>query len=110
MSFLRHEQIYQSDACAVRGWPTGLRPGDAHRLDESATGYSLASCTPALLASASPDPPMVNGLAGTVNHHVVRTGEFSVGGLRNFQLALTSGGVAAQATTHRAPALGTDSP
>ena len=31
-----------------------LRPEALHRLDESATGYSLASCTPALLASASP--------------------------------------------------------
>lgn len=57
MSFLRHEQIYQSDM--VSNWRSGaglvrLRPGASHRLDESATGYSSASCTPALLASASP--------------------------------------------------------
>jgi len=31
-----------------------------HRLDESATSYSLASCTPALLASASPAEFILN--------------------------------------------------
>jgi hypothetical protein len=56
-----------------------------HRLDESATGYSSASCTPALLASASP----VNGhgesiagnrqppLAGGWGIFDWRNGEFS---------------------------------
>jgi hypothetical protein len=55
MSFLRYEQIYQSDVfsfCAgAKQWPASPRP---HRLDESATGYSLAGCSPALPASASP--------------------------------------------------------
>jgi hypothetical protein len=32
---------------------------------------------------------MVNGVAGTVNHHSAGAGEFSVGDLGNFQLALT---------------------
>ena len=50
MSFLRHEQIYRP-----MRYKRGSR--DAAPLssfDESATGYSSASCTPALLASASP--------------------------------------------------------
>jgi hypothetical protein len=55
MSFLGHEQIYQSDVFSVcagaKQWPASPRP---HRLDESATGYSLAGCSPALPASASP--------------------------------------------------------
>jgi hypothetical protein len=55
MSFLRHEQIYQSDVFSVcagaKQWPASPR---SHRLDESATGYSLAGCSPALPASASP--------------------------------------------------------
>jgi hypothetical protein len=55
VSFLRHEQIYQSDVFSVcagaKQWPASPRP---HRLDESATGYSLAGCSPALPASASP--------------------------------------------------------
>ena len=55
MSFLRHEQIYQSDvlffAPGAKEFPASPRP---HRLDESATGYSLAGCSPALPASASP--------------------------------------------------------
>src|ERR1051326_830805 len=33
--------------------------------------------------------PMVNGVAGTVNHHSAGAGEFSVGDLGNFHLALT---------------------
>jgi hypothetical protein len=35
------------------GEPLGLRPR-SHRLDEFAAGYSLAGCSPALPASASP--------------------------------------------------------
>jgi len=35
------------------GEPFGLRPR-SHRLDEFAAGYSLAGCSPALPASASP--------------------------------------------------------
>lgn len=95
MSFLRHRQIYQSD---VLFW---LRPGRscssaspwAHRLDESATGYSLVSCTPAELTSASPGISMVNPIAGIVNHHLARAGEFSTGDLGNFQPELTASGL-----------------
>jgi hypothetical protein len=56
MSFLRHQQIFRSDVLfffAEGEAVTGFAPRH-HRLDESATGYSLASCSPALLASASP--------------------------------------------------------
>jgi hypothetical protein len=90
MSFLRHEQIYQSDVASCLHSGAGqvrLRPGAFHRLDESATGYSLASCTPALLASASPDdchgergsrncqPPLARGR----EIFSWRNGEFSLG-------------------------------
>jgi hypothetical protein len=92
MSFLRHEQIYQSDVVSCLHSGAGLmrlRPGASHRLDESATGYSSASCTPALLASASPDIAMVSEVTGTVNHHSLEAGESSVGEMGNFHLALT---------------------
>src|SRR5215470_19618915 len=88
MSFLRHEQIYQSDVLCSE-WQSEADCGFAlpHRLDESATGYSSASCTPALLASASPDdshgerrsrnckPPLGRGW-GIFSW---RFGEFSIG-------------------------------
>jgi hypothetical protein len=49
MSFLRHGEIYHFDEGAI--------PADhalAHRNDEFPAGYSLAGCTPAEPASASP--------------------------------------------------------
>ncbi len=49
MSFPRHEEIYPSDG----GSPMADR-APAHRLDEFPTGYSLAGCSPAEPASASP--------------------------------------------------------
>jgi putative transposase len=54
MSFFRHGELYQSDE---RNNKNGERPNSrppAHRPDESPAGYSLASCSPAELASASP--------------------------------------------------------
>ena len=63
MSFERHRQIYQSDgpwagretspALEKPGATLAAAPG-AHRLDEFAAGYSLAGCSPAEPASASP--------------------------------------------------------
>jgi len=54
MSFFRHEEIYRIDATPVltRSGPKDRSPD--HRFDESPAGYSLASCSPAELASASP--------------------------------------------------------
>jgi hypothetical protein len=51
MSFLRHREIYQ----VAKGW-RGRNRGRARavRLDESPVGYSLAGCSPAEPASASP--------------------------------------------------------
>jgi hypothetical protein len=49
MSFLRHRETYPSDGGKTL---TGRAP--AHRLDEFPTGYSLASCSPAEPAPASP--------------------------------------------------------
>ena len=54
MSFFRHEEIYRPDSTKAL---TGSGPQTAPRtigFDESPTGYSLASCSPAELASASP--------------------------------------------------------
>jgi hypothetical protein len=49
MSFFRYQEIYPPDGNA------GIAADvPAHRLDEFPVGYSSASCTPALLASASP--------------------------------------------------------
>ena len=54
VSFFRHEKIYRSDAGPdPEGEPADTGSPD-HRLDESPTGYSLAGCSPAEPASASP--------------------------------------------------------
>ncbi len=56
MSFLRHRKSivrFLEDGAA-----RPLRP--SHRLDEFPPGYSLASCTPAWLASASPGEVNMN--------------------------------------------------
>jgi hypothetical protein len=63
MSFLRHQQIYQSDVFmkarseAVSGFPPG-----AHRSDESAASYSLAGWSPPEPTSASPAGAQVWGI------------------------------------------------
>ena len=54
MSFLGHGKIYRSALPSGELSPRPGSPACDHRFDESSTGYSLASCTPALLASASP--------------------------------------------------------
>jgi len=54
MSFFRHAEIFQSDVgLKPEGEPAKTGSPD-HRLDESPTGYSLAGCSPAEPASASP--------------------------------------------------------
>ncbi len=54
VSFLRHEQIYRSDVVSkVRGEALAASPR-SHRSDEFAADYSLAVCSPAWPASASP--------------------------------------------------------
>ena len=54
MSFFRHREIYRSDGKLKKsGKPTEAGSPD-HRLDESPAGYSLAGCSPAEPASASP--------------------------------------------------------
>jgi len=55
MSFLRHREIFRPMwhfNCHSLGATTAVAP--THRLDEFPAGYSLASCSPAELASASP--------------------------------------------------------
>src|SRR5262245_38909175 len=58
MSFLRHWEIYQvsesnSGDRELKGRDLAATPV-AHQLDESPVGYSLAGCSPAEPASASP--------------------------------------------------------
>ncbi len=49
MSFMRHQEIFPSD-----GGDSPAANAPAHRLDEFPAGYSLAGCSPAWPASASP--------------------------------------------------------
>ena len=62
MSFLRHQEIYQSDELERRRARARASPvrALAHRLDEFPVGYSLVSCPPAELTSASPTGLIVN--------------------------------------------------
>ena len=53
MSFLRHGKIYQSDGLK-RELNCSFSSLIDHRSDESSTGYSSMSCSPAELMSASP--------------------------------------------------------
>jgi putative transposase len=54
LSFFRHAEIYRSDVgFQAEGEPAFTGSPD-HRLDESSAGYSLAGCSPAEPASASP--------------------------------------------------------
>ena len=64
MSFLRHQQIYRPMLLFSKRDSFATVPLSS--CDESAAGYSLASCTPALLASASPAFAIVKPIAG--NH------------------------------------------
>jgi hypothetical protein len=91
MSFLRHEQIYQSDVFCSE-WQSeasyhsalplivlmSLRPAIPRRV-------ALLHCSLPLHRTI----PIVKDVAGTVNHHSGGAGEFSVGDLGKFQLALT---------------------
>src|SRR6185437_6379430 len=56
-----------------------LRLLPSHRCDESPAGYSLASCSPAVLPSASPAQPMVAGRTITrrSKKQEIEAGEFS---------------------------------
>jgi hypothetical protein len=53
LSFLRHKKIYQSDGLK-RELNCSFNSLTDHRSDESSTGYSFMSCSPAELMSASP--------------------------------------------------------
>ena len=54
MSFFRHEEIYQVEASCFGERGRDYGHARASRLDESPVGYSLAGCSPAVPASASP--------------------------------------------------------
>jgi hypothetical protein len=78
MSFLRHGQIYRPMGSSLRAGGEAIfcyAPA-THRLDESAAGYSLAGCSPAEPASASPADTIFIPSAETVNRHRHRDGGF----------------------------------
>ena len=54
MSFFRHEQEYRPDAEVAKTKSGLLTAPLTIGFDESPAGYSLVSCSPAELASASP--------------------------------------------------------
>jgi hypothetical protein len=66
MSFFRHKKIYRSDLL-VRGLNVTLSPLLDHRSDESSTGYSLAGCSSAEPASASPVNNSLSDYPAAVN-------------------------------------------
>src|ERR1019366_4121162 len=68
MSFLRHGEIYRTISSASAPLPGRPREDRSrpHRRDEFPAGYSLAGCTPAVPASASP-----------ADAHLVRKGFWS---------------------------------
>jgi hypothetical protein len=109
MSFFRHRQIYQSDIPQLQaGGETvsGSTPG-AHRLDEFAASYSLAGCTPALPASASPAGSILKQPAETANRSLRTVADFSTGTMRNFHPVLTfcagASGATLETVTDKAP-------
>ena len=59
MSFLRHREIYRSEGGDSSRERRGGRPL-SHRFDESPAGYSLAGCSPAEPAAASPARAIVH--------------------------------------------------
>jgi hypothetical protein len=89
MSFFRHRQIYQSDVISTQRRSRLRLRLRAHRVDEFAASYSLAGCTPALPASASPAGSILKQPAETVNRSLRKVGEFSTGTMGNFQSVLT---------------------
>ena len=58
MSFLRHRKIYRVDKIGKRG---SRAAAPDHRFDEFPAGYSLAGCSPAEPASASPVTRSIGG-------------------------------------------------
>jgi hypothetical protein len=91
MSFLRHGQIYRPMGSSLRdgGEAIFCYAPATHRLDESAAGYSLAGCSPAEPASASPADTIFIPSVATVNRHRQQVGDFSFSKTRSFQLVLT---------------------
>jgi putative transposase len=61
MSFFRHEEIYRSDIGSNVEGESAETDSPDHRLDESPAGYSLAGCSPAEPASASPTEDRIRG-------------------------------------------------
>jgi hypothetical protein len=100
-------QIFRSDVVSAKAMPGPLlgapRP---HRLDESATGYSLVSCSPAEPTSASPAFVMVGQAAQGCQVLPSRGGDFSTGEMGSFHPALTVSSNERFTSRERPPALG----
>ena len=107
MSFLRHDEIYQSDVgmkTILSLAPRAASRWSARRQDKGrgfntapfpSSAMSLGSAIPWRVALQHCPPPlhrpesMLYPPAETVNHHLPGAGEFSTGDLGNFQPALT---------------------
>jgi len=93
MSFLRHKQIYRPMLLTSKRDSFATVPLSSS--DESATGYSSASCTPAALACASPAFAIVKPIAGNRQPPLIqgwgiftrRNGDFSAGVDSNIEAA-----------------------
>ena len=79
MSFFRHQEIYRSDV----GRRDERIAAPYHRCDEFPAGYSLAGCSPAEPASASPANPSLGGPVSCDNCFAVN-GDVSLISLSHF--------------------------
>ena len=82
MSFSRHGEIYRSDGLGFVGAGRRARWADApaHRLNEFPAGYSLAGCSPAEPASASPAEEKFTMKAAPQASFFQRTGKTCLAG------------------------------
>ena len=87
MSFLRHGQIYQSDGLANRGRRSPAAPAIVSMSPRPAIPWrvGLHQSQPPLRRLL----PVLKEVVVGVNHHLMGGGEFSTGGMGNFQPALT---------------------
>jgi hypothetical protein len=77
MSFLRHKEIYRSDGGLGAPGRAANGPPQPHRLDEFPAGYSLAGCSPAEPAAASPTSASIAD-HGADDKHFAANGELSL--------------------------------
>ena len=109
MSFSRHGEIYRSDGLGFVGAGRRARWADApaHRLNEFPAGYSLAGCSPAEPASASPAEEKFTMKAAPQASFFQRTGKTCLAGCLTVgvqrdqsRLYISNSGLCCTATSH----------